>query len=125
MRNKKRKILITCILFTVLAILWITKPAFATYDVSLFDGSGNSRADKLAETIMGTGIGTLRMVGTGISILMLSYIGIKYMLASPNEKADFKKSAMIFGLGAILVFVGTNIIGFIIQFGQGAGLISK
>ena len=35
-------------------------------------------------------IGTIQVAGTGIALIMVSVLGIKYMLAAPNDKADVK-----------------------------------
>ncbi len=58
----------------------------------------------------------VQMAGTGTSIVMLTYMGVKYMLAAPSEKADFKKSATGFILGAVILFAATNIITIIAKF---------
>lgn len=58
----------------------------------------------------------VQMVGTGTSIIMLTYMGAKYMLAAPSEKADFKKSATGFIVGAVILFAATNIITIISKF---------
>lgn len=78
--------------------------------------SGNTDADKIAQNTMGTAIKIVRTVATGVAIIMLSYIGIKYMMAAPSEKADFKKSATIYVLGAILIFAAGNILALIANF---------
>ncbi len=58
----------------------------------------------------------VQMAGTGTSIVMLTYMGAKYMLAAPSEKADFKKSATGFIVGAVILFAATNIITIIAKF---------
>lgn len=61
-------------------------------------------------------IGLLQIVGTGISIIVVSILGIKYMLASPGEKADVKKNIMPIIIGCILVFGGVNVVAIIAKF---------
>ena len=77
---------------------------------------GDAKVTTVAENIMGTAITVIRVVGTGISIIMLTYVAIKYMTAAPSEKADFKKSATAFVVGAIVLFATTNILGVIAKF---------
>ncbi len=87
------------------------------FDFTSYDSTtGNSDADKIAQTTMGTAINIIRIVATGTAIIMLSYMGIKYITAAPNEKAEFKKSAMIYILGAILIFAAGNILGMIVNY---------
>lgn len=68
------------------------------------------------QNIMGTIINTIRIVGTGVSIIMITYVAIKYMSAAPNEKAEFKKSAMAFIVGAVILFASSNLLGVIADF---------
>ena len=51
----------------------------------------------------------VRTVGTSISILMLVIIGIKYIMGSVQEKAEYKKTMWPYVLGAILIFAGASI----------------
>ena len=72
-------------------------------------------SDKVKK-IMGTLINVMRIVGTGVAIIMITYVAIKYMSAAPEEKAEFKKSAMAFIVGAVVLFASTNILGIISDF---------
>ncbi len=76
----------------------------------------NGNADGVAKNAMGFAIKMIRIIATGVAIVMLTYIAIKYMMAAPAEKADFKKSASIFVLGAILIFAAGNILTMIAKF---------
>ena len=69
-----------------------------------------------AQNITASAIQIIRIVGTGISVIMLTYVAIKYMSAAPSEKADFKKSATAFVVGAIVLFAASNILSIIIEF---------
>ena len=71
---------------------------------------------QLLQKIMGTIINTIKIVGTGISIIMLVYVAIKYMSAAPSEKAEFKKSATAYIVGAVVLFAASNILGVIADF---------
>ena len=86
--------------------------ATSTITPSDFDPSeadkdnSDSSSVKLANKI----IGGLQAVGSIISIASLVLIGIKYMLGSAEEKADYKTSMLPYLVGAILVFCASNII---------------
>ena len=58
-------------------------------------------------------IGLLQIAGTGISLIMISLLGIKYILASVEEKAEIKKTAMPIVIGAVLLFGAVNLISII------------
>ena len=76
----------------------------------------NGDANGVAKNAMGIAIRLIRIVATGVAVVMLTYIAIKYMMAAPEEKADFKKSASIFIVGAILIFAAGNILTIIANF---------
>lgn len=58
-------------------------------------------------------IGFLQLMGTILSVLVLAVIGIKYMIGSVNERAEYKKAMMPYIIGAIMVFAITNLLGII------------
>lgn len=51
----------------------------------------------------------VRTVGTAISVLMLVIIGIKYIMGSVEEKAEYKQTMWPYIIGAILIFAGASI----------------
>ena len=94
--------------------------ATSTITPSDFDPSeadkdnSDSSSVKLANKI----IGGLQAVGSIISIASLVLIGIKYMLGSAEEKAEYKKTMIPYLVGAILVFSASNIAGFVYKFAK-------
>lgn len=49
-------------------------------------------------------VGILQTVGIVLSVIILIVLGIKYMMGSAEEKADYKKSMMPYIVGAALIF---------------------
>lgn len=87
-------------------------------DVSKLDlGEGNNKGILGA---INTIIGLLQYVGSGIALIVITILGIKYILASPAEKADVKKSIMPILIGCVLLFGGVNIAGLIASFTKSA-----
>lgn len=60
-------------------------------------------------------IGTITVVASIISVIALIILGIKYMLGSVEERAEYKKVLWPYFIGAIMVFGITNIINLIIN----------
>lgn len=91
-------------------------------DKNGFNNLGNQGnagdAAKATQNIMGTIIQTMKVVGYGIAIIMLIYVAIKYMSAAPSEKAEFKKSATAYVVGAVVLFGAASIIGIIQNFAE-------
>lgn len=58
-------------------------------------------------------IGCLQIIGSIVSVITLSVLGIKYMIGSAEEKAQYKKTMGPYVIGAVMVFAITNILGII------------
>ena len=61
-------------------------------------------------------LGIIQAVGVLVAIIMLVYIGIKFIMTSPEGKADVKKELVPYLIGCILLFAGTALIGIIANF---------
>ena len=57
----------------------------------------------------------VRTVGESIAVIMLLIIGIKYVMASAEEKAEYKQTMWPYILGSILIFAGAEITNIIYQ----------
>ena len=62
-------------------------------------------------------LGYVQFFGYALAIGMLLYIGIKYMMASANEKADLKKGSINYVIGAVLVAGATFIVSIFVSIG--------
>lgn len=60
-------------------------------------------------------LGMVYVVCMAVSFGMLIYVGIKYVMASANEKADVKNASIRYLIGAIVLFTATNLFGIIIS----------
>lgn len=61
-------------------------------------------------------IGLLQVAGTGVAVIMVTMLGIKYLLASVEEKAEIKKQAVPIVIGAVLLFGAANLMSAVEQF---------
>ena len=61
-------------------------------------------------------IGLIQVAGTGISVIVVTMLGIKYLLASPSEKADVKKQITPILIGCVLLFGAVNLVAIIADF---------
>ncbi len=101
---------IIAVLSIILIIATLSINSFATKP-SDFTGS-----DFQSEAVTNFGnqiIGVVRTVGVLISIVILLVLGIKYMMGSAEEKADYKKSMIPYLVGAVLIFASTAIVGIV------------
>ncbi len=118
---KKRVCLI--ILFLIFFLTTINVCYASIVDELDMEGVSNVDIEDSSTGILGainTIIGLLQYVGSGIALIIITILGIKYILASPAEKADVKKSIMPILIGCVLLFGGVNIAGLIVTFTNGA-----
>lgn len=125
---KHKKISIFVIFLIILLCLSLFYSVFAEDSKAkeLFTGGKMSAVQLGVEGGIGTDggiggviniiIGILQLTGTGISVIMITMLGIKYLLASVEEKAEIKKSAMPILIGSILLFGAVNLIAIIEDF---------
>lgn len=117
----KNKIISVIGIFLILAILFsFINHVEATEVISAMDGlknpAPNSASSQKIGPIINTVIGFIQITGTGISVIMVTVLGIKYMLASPGDKADVKKQIAPLLIGAVILFASANIIQIIANF---------
>lgn len=48
----------------------------------------------------------VRTIGESVAVVMMLIIGIKYILGSVEEKAEYKQTMWPYILGAVLIFAG-------------------
>ena len=74
--------------------------------------SGIADAGQQIVTILAT-------AGSVISVIVLAILGIKYMMGSTEEKAEYKKSLLPYVIGAGLVFAAAAIASLVYKFAIG------
>lgn len=125
MKKAKRKaivlILLLLITFSIINILPI---AYADYMGQMENQLKNSTSysedptetSQKATGLLTTIATTVKVVAVGIAIIMLLALAMKYMAAAPGEKAEIKKSAVVYIVGAVVLFAVTGILTIIQKF---------
>ena len=122
-----KKIVSFFIIFVV--ILMLTQVSFAsskgTTTSKIFDdtnlqtikdGVSNFNTDSGIGGAINTIIGLLQVAGTGISVITVTMLGIKYLMASVSDKAEIKKQAVPIVIGCVLLFGAVNIMAIVENF---------
>lgn len=81
--------------------------------------TGGSVSATGLDNLGGIIIGVLQTVAGIVAVSVLIFVGIKYLLASPGEKANIKGSLIPYVIGAVLIFAAVPILGIIKQFTSG------
>lgn len=117
---KKKMIFITLILLLILLIpiqghCAGTDPNIETIIDGLKDvKNGDTSSNSITQGI-NTIFSLIRYVGTGLSVITVMLLGIRYMSSSIEEKAEIKKKAVPIVIGCALLFATVNIMGIIID----------
>ena len=64
-------------------------------------------------------VGVLQGIGTVVAVIMLTVIGIKYMISSIEERAEFKETMLPYVIGAGSLLIISNLVGLIYSIMQG------
>lgn len=100
--------LIFCIIYTFSEFYAVNAFTYSgTYDGTLGDVGG---ADATIGKVTSAVLSAIRYAGYGISLIMLTYIFIKYMLSGASEKAEVKKNLIPFAIGAVVLFAASTIV---------------
>ena len=114
---------ILLIIFSAISNLFVSK---ATGDATTYidkletqmqrDVTGNKDANDATFSLLSSVATVVKVVAVGIAIIMLIVIAMKYMLAAPGEKAEIKKSAVVYIIGAVVLFAVSGILAIIQKF---------
>lgn len=119
MKISKNMVRVISLVILVLMLAMVVNPVVAASStaggVTLPTGEGATVNDTGIQNVANNVIGVLKVVGAAIAVIVLLIMGIKYLMASVEEKADFKKAMIPYVVGALLVFAAPWIAGFIID----------
>ena len=115
MNNKMLKIISTIMILLIVLLISMTT-VYASNPVSGISPNTGTNAAGTVKNIGNNVLGIIQIAGTAIAVGMLLYLGIKYMLAAPEEKASIKKSSTIYLIGAVVLFAAVNIVSIIYTF---------
>lgn len=104
---KNRYLILKIIVFFVI-ILTITLNISFGMSVSDLNGGNREQIESL-NTIGNKTITVISTIGSVISVIVIIVIGLKYMIGSVEEKAEYKKTLMPFLIGALFVFAASTI----------------
>ena len=107
------------------AILCITMFASIANGMSLNDAKNANQYDNASDDsntaeriqkVMGSALVVVQVVGMGVAVIMLVVLAIKYISAAPGDKAEIKKHAVVYVVGAVVLFAASGLLGIIRHF---------
>lgn len=106
----KKSIKIVSILMIAMMLIMVSTSVFAVDPGSAIDGVSiqyGGNPDFSAK--VGKIIGFLQWAGAIAGVLIITIFGIKYMMGSLEEKAEYKKSMIPFIVGAVVLIAAPQI----------------
>ena len=115
MNNKLTKIVSIVVMIILFIILGTYVFADSGIDVNQLTGTAPKSAGEIKE-FGNKIIGVLQAIAIVSSVIVLIVLGIKYMVGSIEEKAEYKKNMMPYIIGAVLVFSAATISAIVMGF---------
>ena len=103
--GRKKKIFFIIAILIFIIILLITN----SYGFSVDDLTGTEQEITTLKNAGNSIIKVISTAGVVISVAVLIILGIKYMMGSVEERAEYKKTLMPYVIGAALVFAASGI----------------
>ncbi len=88
--------------------------------ISSFIDESKTKSDtdsvNTAKNVIGATIAIVQVVSITVAVVMLTILAVKYMVSSVSERAEIKKHAVVYVIGAIIIFAVNGIIRIIQKF---------
>lgn len=114
-KNIARIIIIFLVSFTLLSTVCLANPIDTLNSQIQWDdpASLNTMND-----LRGKIYTIFQIVGTGIAVISGLILGIKFIMSSPNDRAEIKKYLIIYVTAAVIFFGAIGIVGILSTFGK-------
>ena len=115
----KKKVMKLClIIFNIILILSLFSNVFADSVVKSFGGDVSKAGEgkDAIITILSSVLGVVRTIGVAAAVIILLVIACKYIIASAGDRADIKKYAINYIIGALILFGASGIASLIKSF---------
>lgn len=112
MKKNILRIIIIVFAFVLVMSLFLSVMAESSKPES-FSGaiqSGATDGKKFIVKVISTSLNTVRTIGIAVAVVMLMTVACKYIMASAGDKADIKKYAFNYVIGALVLFGAAGIV---------------
>ena len=65
---------------------------------------------KSTREVVGIIVNVVRIVASGVAMIMILVLAMKYMMASVGDRAEIKKHAVVYVVGAVVLFGSSGIL---------------
>lgn len=115
-RNVVKIILIAMIVLLTLSLITTVDASMSQTIRDDFKGNENPTGSAPIVQIISAVLGVVRTAGAAVAVIILMTIAAKYIMASAGDRADIKKYAVNYVIGAIILFGAAGILGVVQNF---------
>ena len=117
---KKTMKILSIMLIAVMLVMLVSTTVNASTTVNDVLGAITSGGSTVQNTggitdIAKTIIGIVNIVAVVVAVVILLILGIKYMMGSASEKAEYKKSMIPYLIGAFIIFAAPTLVNVIVN----------
>ena len=109
----KKMIKILGMLLIIMTLITVTTSIFAANNEEFTPEKVKEKIDTSetgkVQDVGGQVVGIISVIGMIASVAILMVLGIKYMMGSAEEKAEYKKTLLPYVIGAVLLFAAAGI----------------
>lgn len=116
MKAKTLKIVTTIVTLMVIVLLGVATVNAAIPTPGNIKANGSVNGINEITDFGGRIMGIVQTVGVILAVVILAVLGIKYMMGSAEEKAEYKKTMIPYVIGAICIFGASTIANIVYQF---------
>lgn len=117
MKKKTMKVFSILVLaMMMVSFLSMTVLAADGYDPLKYNGENSQVSTEKMDSIGQSIVNIITTAGSIISVIVLVVLGIKYMMGSAEEKAEYKKTLLPYIIGAAFVFAASTLASVIYNF---------
>lgn len=117
MKKKTIVKIMSIALMVAMIAMCLNNVAFADMpNPSDFTTNSNGTTASKFKSILEVILSITQVIGVAIAIIMLVVLAIKYISAAPGDKAEIKKHAVVYIVGAVVLFGASGILGIIKNF---------
>ena len=116
--NKKTMRIICAVVIALTVVMSLCNVCFALNVNEINPNNGSIKTDGGMAKVGSNIAAIIRNVGIVLAVVILMILGIKYMVGSAEEKADYKKSMIPYLVGAVVLFGASAIAGVVVSLSQ-------
>lgn len=129
MKKKQIKSLLIIIFLFIIFINIIPQEVFSDFKLDEYNNitASTENINVIKDRYSGL-LGKIEKIGSFVSVVILIIIGIKYMISSIEERAEYKNTMAAYMIGAVFIFGTSKVLNLIINIGSEiseAGSIEK